>query len=77
MKILLTLGALAFLLAGCASATQATTFTTIVRELKTNCHVTVSFQAQAGAMNPSSGVNLQGSADCPVTASPMSLAPLQ
>lgn len=62
--LLVAAGALA--LTGCASAQQAQSFTAIVEELKSNCHVTVSFQAEAGAMNPGSGVNLQGSADCPV-----------
>lgn len=63
------------MLSGCASTEQAGSFNSIVEELKHGCHVTVSFQAMAGAMNPSSGVNLQGSADCPVSAIPAPAAP--
>jgi hypothetical protein len=57
----------ALLLAGCSTATDQAFTNSIVTLTKAGCHLTVNLAAQAGAVNPGSGVQFQGSADCPST----------
>lgn len=62
-------------LAGC-STTQTTDFNSMVTALnQAGCHVTVNIAASAGVASLSSGVQFQGSADCPGATSSPSGAP--
>ena len=54
------------LLLGACSTTQDAAFTnSVVALTQAGCHLTVNLAAQAGAINPGSGLQFQGSADCP------------
>jgi uncharacterized protein YcfL len=55
------------LLTACSSAQDAAFTNSIVTLTKAGCHLTVNLAANAGAVNPGSGVQFQGSADCPST----------
>jgi hypothetical protein len=56
----------ATLLCGACSTTSDEAFTNSVVQLtQAGCHLTVNIAAQAGAVNPGSGIQFQGSADCP------------
>lgn len=69
LALLAALGASA-LLAGC-STTQTASFDSMVSTLhKADCHITVNIAAQAGVTNVGSGVQFQGSADCPGASPP-------
>jgi hypothetical protein len=59
-------GALA--LAGCSTAQDVAFTDSVVALTKAGCHISVNLAANAGAINPGSGVQFQGSADCPGTA---------
>jgi len=62
-------------LAGC-STTQTNDFDSMVSALNAaGCHVTVNVAASAGVANIGSGVQFQGSADCPGHESSTSSAP--
>ncbi len=66
-RFLLATAALAVVgLGGCASVTKAQNINSFITTLsQTNCHVTGTFAATVGAMNPGSGANLTTSIDCP------------
>jgi hypothetical protein len=54
------------LMLGACSTTGDAAFTnSVVALTQAGCHLTVNIAAQAGAMNPGSGIQFQGSADCP------------
>ena len=70
MRRLIALAVVAALgvgLSACSTATDAAFTNSIVTLTKAGCHLTVNIAASAGAVNPGSGVQFQGSADCPST----------
>ena len=64
MKAVLLLAPL-FLLGACSTTSQQTFTDDVIQLTKAGCHLTVNLAANAGAVNPGSGVQFQGSADCP------------
>jgi len=74
MKFALFLSPL--ILLGACSTTGDQAFTNSVVQLtQAGCHLTVNIAAQAGAVNPGSGIQFQGSADCPGATSPTPVTP--
>ena len=70
------LGALALLPLGACNTTNATSVDSFITTLSnTNCHVTGSFSATVGAVNPGSGATLTTMIDCPNGGAPNTKAP--
>lgn len=58
-------GAVALLIGACSTASQTTFTDNVIALTKAGCHLTVNISANVAAVNPGSGFQAQGSADCP------------
>ena len=66
MKLaVLALAAPLALLGACSTTTDSAFTNSVVQLTQAGCHLTVNIAAQAGAVNPGSGIQFQGSTDCP------------
>lgn len=61
----LLIGLVALLLGACSTASQTTFTDNVIALTKAGCHLTVNISANVAAVNPGSGFQAQGSADCP------------
>lgn len=75
LMILAAVVAIPLGLGACSTTGDAAFTNSVVQLTQAGCHLTVNIAAQAGAVNPGSGIQFQGSADCPGATAAQSVTP--